>query len=506
MLKPALGQNSIPKSILIVGGGTAGWMAASILLHAWRDQGVKITLVESEDIGIIGVGEGSTPALRKFFGYLKVTEREWMPACNATYKAGIQFNGWSTIKGYENYFHPFYSTFDIEHSQDFFQNVNVRRQGFAAEAHPDNYFLAAELARQHKAPAPVERELTKHIEYGYHFDSSLLGKFLRDRAKKLGLAHVIDNVTGVKLNGEGEIASVATQAHAELTADFYIDCTGFAGLLINKALQEPVKSFKENLFNDSAVTITTDIDPQKTSSATISTAMPHGWVWKIPLTNRHGNGYVYSADFISPEQAEIELRNHLGAAATQQPTRHLKMRVGRVENHWKKNCLAVGLSQGFIEPLEATALAIVQSTLENFVDSFDQLVTPDTLAKFNDYINSLIDGIRDYIVTHYFLNTRTDTNYWIACREQTKLSDSLQRLISAWDSRENVIDVLFAQNCQRIYKPESWFCILAGMGRFPEIENLAPNKSTDSILKSCRDIAEQMFMDHRQYLKNLPNL
>lgn len=496
-------QNAIPKSILIVGGGTAGWMAASILLHAWRDQGVNITLVESEDIGIIGVGEGSTPALRKFFGYLKVAEREWMPACNATYKAGIQFSGWSRIKGYENYFHPFYSTFDIEHAKDFFQQVNARRQGFSAEANPDNYFLAAELARQHKAPAPIDRELTKHIEYGYHFDSSLLGKFLRDRAKKLGLTHIIDNVTSVKLNDDGAIASIATQAHAELTADFYIDCTGFSGLLINKALQEPVKSFKENLFNDSAVTIATDIDPQKTSSATVSAAMPHGWAWKIPLTNRHGNGYVYSADFISPEQAESELRNHLGAAAEQQPARHLKMRVGRIEQHWKKNCLAVGLSQGFIEPLEATALAIVQSTLENFVDSFDQVLTQDVVAKFNHYINALIDGIRDYIVTHYFLNTRTDTDYWIACREQTKLSDSLQQLISVWDSQENFMDVLFAQHRQRIYKPESWFCILAGMGRFPDIKKTAALKSIESTLKNNRQLAEQMFIDHRQYLHNV---
>lgn len=483
-------------------------MTASILLHAWQNQGVKITLIESEDIGIIGVGEGSTPALRKFFGYLKIAEKEWMPACNATYKTGIYFNRWSTQKGYENYFHPFYSTLDIDHTNAFIHAANLRRNANNITAHPNHYFLAYELASEHKAPVPTEPELANHIEYGYHFDSMLLGKFLRDRAKQLGLNHIIDNVSEISLTDSGEIASVTTQNHGVVSADFYIDCTGFAGLLMNKALAEPVKSFKENLFNDSAVTIATDINPITIPSATTSTALGYGWAWNIPLTNRFGNGYVYSADFISADQAETEFRKHLGNAATDKPARHLKMRVGRIDNHWKKNCLAVGLSQGFIEPLEATALAIVQSTLENFVDRFDQgEITPVIISSYNQYINALMDGIRDYIVTHYYLNTRTDTDYWKACREDCKLSDSLASLIATWDANEDFTEALLTQQRERIYKPVSWFCILAGMGRFPNANQFADSQTLaklDQALAACRatceEASDRFFIDHKMHL------
>lgn len=501
-------QTTAPKSIVIVGGGTAGWMAASILLHAWKDQGVQITLVESDDIGIIGVGEGSTPALRKFFGYLRIAEKDWMPACNATYKAGIYFDNWSSVAGYESYFHPFYTAWDQQGAFAFVESVNKKRQGLAANAHPNNYFLAWHLAQANKAPLPVDTALGKQVNYGYHFDSHLLGQFLRARAKSLGLIHIVDNVTSVALDEQGAIAAVNTQQHGPLTGDFFIDCTGFAALLIGKTLNEPFISFKDNLFNDAAVTIPTAIGAS-IPAATRSTALGYGWAWQIPLTNRYGNGYVYSSDFISAEQAEQELRKHLGAAAQGATARHLKMRVGRVEQHWKKNCLAVGLSQGFIEPLEATALAIVQSTLENFVDCFDQKVTDKTKDRFNAYINNLIDNIRDYIVTHYLLNTRTDTDYWQACRTKTRRSEKLTELFSAWDKRENVMELLFKQERSIAYKPESWFCIFAGMGRFTATKTgaeteaaLSPAPDTEAIKLQAylMELSQDLFIDHRARL------
>lgn len=496
-------QTAIPKTLVIVGGGTAGWMAASILLHAWKDKGVQITLVESEDIGIIGVGEGSTPALRKFFSYLRIAEKDWMPACNATYKAGIYFNNWGEKPGYESYFHPFYTAWDQEGAYAFVAAANKHRQGAIQASHPNPYFLAFHLAQANKAPLPLDPSLGNQVNYGYHFDSALLGKFLRDRAKKLGLIHLVDNVQEVLLTTEGEIGSIHTQNHGNISADYFIDCTGFTSLLISKTLQEPFLSFKENLFNDAAVTLPTAIGNDITP-ATHSTALGYGWAWKIPLTNRYGNGYVYSRDFISPEQAEQELRRHLGDSAKDSPARHLTMRVGRIHNHWKRNCLAVGLSQGFIEPLEATALAIVQSTLENFVDCFDKPVSEKTKENYNQYINELIDGIRDYIVTHYVLNTRTDTDYWRACREQAKPSASLQSLIACWDNQGDFMDLLFKQLRPKVYKPESWFCIFAGMGRFSNLpligKHIELTTAELQLQEKLKSISATYFIDHKDRL------
>lgn len=496
---------SLPKSVLIVGGGTAGWMAANIFLHAWGVLGTKVTLIESSDVGIIGVGEGSTPALRKFFSYLKIAEKDWMPACNATYKSGIQFNNWSTKVGFEHYFHPFYAASDVESSPAFFHNVNLRRAGWDAPAHPNAYFLSTQLARENKAPISINQDAFNQVEYGYHFDSALLGKYLATHAKKMGLVHIVDHIQGVTLSDVGEIASVQAKELGSITADFYVDCTGFAGLLMDKALKEPFIAYKESLFNNAAVTIATDINPNKIPVATISTALSSGWAWKIPLTNRYGNGYVYSNDFITAEEAEQELRRHLGATANNASARHLKMRVGRIENHWKKNCLAVGLSQGFIEPLEATALALVQSSLEKFVDVFDNpLVTPEHIQRYNANVNALFEGVKDYIVTHYVLNSRTDTDYWNACRNDTIISDSLASLLNAWQHGSEFEKEYLSQGRSKVYCAESWFCILAGMGCFPESVKSIVNSDTLApvhyYISKNQKLSEEFFLAHAHYL------
>lgn len=498
----------IPKSILIVGGGTAGWMAANIFLHAWGDKGIKVTLIESNDIGIIGVGEGSTHAMRRFFNYLEISEKEWMPECNATYKVGIQFNDWSTQSGFEHYFHPFYAAPDADSSIAFMRNVNLRRAGWDAPAHPNSYFLNTQLAQESKAPVSNDLSAFNRIEYGYHFDSGLLGKFLASRAKKMGLVHVIDDVQEVALDDMGEVSTVKAKLSGAISADFYIDCTGFAGLLVDKALKEPFISYKESLFNNAAVTIATDIDPFKIPSSTISTALSSGWAWKIPLNNRYGNGYVYSTDFIDSDQAELELRRHLGEAAENVPARHLKMRIGRVQNNWIKNCLALGLSQGFIEPLEATALALVQHSLEKFVDVFDSLpVTPSHIQNYNDQISSLFEAVRDYIVTHYVLNSRNDSAYWQACRNDAYVSDGLAALLTAWKHGSEFEKILFSQGRDKFWCPESWFCILAGMGYFPDNKISVENKKMLSPVKHFSEINQklsaQYFLNHSKYLRKL---
>ncbi len=230
-----------------------------------------------------------------------------------------------------------------------------------------------------------------------------------------------------------------TDAGETITGDFFIDCSGFAGLLIQQALKTPFVKYAENLFNDAAVAMPTPVGDE-IPPLTISKALKNGWAWKIPLTERYGNGYVYSSAFCSADEAERELREELGALDSPTEARHLKMKVGRVTKHWNRNCLAVGLSQGFIEPLEATALMFIQRTISNFVDFLEAGdIGEKAQSDFNDWANELFEGTRDYIVTHYKTNTRGDTDYWRANAANRNLSAPLQELLRMWMSGKSII-------------------------------------------------------------------
>lgn len=462
------------KKILILGGGTAGWMTANILAKRWAQYGVEVALLESSDIGIIGVGEGSTPQLKSFFDYLEIDEREWMPACNATYKNGIGFRNWSTKPGFDQYFHPFPAQPDDYSTPVFIYNSFYRRKGVDLYAHPNRFFLATYLAEHKQGPKPAHH-FPFRVGYGYHFDASLVGRFLREKARSLGVAHIDKRVIDVRLTAEGDIKELVTDDQQALAADLFVDCSGFAGLLIQQALKVPFVSFAGNLFNDSAVVLPT---PQQDefSPQTVSTAMKCGWRWSIPLTNRVGNGYVYSSAFCSADQAESELRTALGMLQSDVPARRLKMKVGRVEQHWARNCLAVGLSQGFIEPLEATALHLVQETIVGFAEAYEKGgFTDQQRAAFNQSINRRFEGVRDYIVCHYRVNSRTDTEYWRDNAGNNQLSDSLRAILQAWGNGEDLTKEVERQNIGQYYSPASWHCILAGYGVFPAQEQLKPD-------------------------------
>src|SRR6185295_9950780 len=239
------------KRIVVVGGGTAGWMCAMTLAQALLPKGVEIEVLESPAVGIIGVGEGSTPWLRGFFDSLGIEEAEWMPACHATYKCGITFEGWSTKPGFEKYFHPFASMLDNLTMRQFVHNVEARINGANVHAHPDRFFIATRLAANRRAPKSSEA-FPFDIWHGYHFDAVLLGQFLQRKAVERGVRYQSCHVTHATLDAEGAIASVATNEGETHAADIFVDCSGFAGLLIDKALHTPWVSFGENLFNDAA--------------------------------------------------------------------------------------------------------------------------------------------------------------------------------------------------------------------------------------------------------------
>jgi hypothetical protein len=239
-------------------------------------------------------------------------------------------------------------------------------------------------------------------------------------------------------------------------------------------LKTPFVSFSGNLFNDAAVAIPSPIDGS-IPSETVSTALKHGWAWKIPLTSRYGNGYVYSTQFCSPDAAETELRQHLGLLDSNVPARHLKMKIGRVTQHWNRNCLAVGLSQGFIEPLEATALLFIQQTAATFVEFLERGDLGDEAHElFNRQVNDHFEGTRDYIVTHYKTNTRQDTEYWRANAANLNLSDNLKKLYSTWMAGKSIAAGVRQQVIGKGYPVFSWYSIMAGMGIFPDAQQLRP--------------------------------
>lgn len=454
------------KKVAIVGGGTAGWMTAMLFAKSLVPRGVEVTVLESPAVGIIGVGEGSTPWLRGFFDSLGIEEAEWMPECNATYKCGITFEGWSTKPGYTSYFHPFASMLDNLTMTQFVHNAEARLKGLDVCALPDRYFIAARLAQKRMAPRP-RRSFPFDVWYGYHFDAVLLGQYLHRKAEERGVRYKPCHIESVQLAESGDIASVRTKEGETFAADFFVDCSGFAGLLLQKALGTPFVSFSENLFNDAAVAIPTPIEGE-IPSQTVSIAMKHGWKWVIPLTSRYGNGYVYSSAFCSADEAERELRESLGMLDDPTPARHLKMRIGRVTKHWNRNCLAVGLAQGFIEPLEATALLFIQRTAAAFLEFLEAgEVDEPARERFNRRINEHFEGTRDYIVTHYKTNSRKDTEYWRACSANGKLSDALKELYSLWLSGAGVVAPVAKQALGKGYPVLSWYSILAGMGCFP---------------------------------------
>lgn len=460
------------KNIIIVGGGTAGWMAANLFINKWGGKGFNITLVESPDVGIIGVGEGSTPTLKRFFELIDVKESEWMPLCNATYKTNISFKDWSPKSGIEKYSHPFPTQVDNFTSRAFMVNCRTRRLGLDTHTQPESFLLNGQLALQGKGPKTPENFPFK-IEYGYHFDSHLLGQFLSDLAISKGVQHKKAHINEVLSGLNGDINQLITSTGEAIDGDLFLDCTGFAGILMKKKLGVKFKSFKDNLFNDSAFVMPSDMT-EKIPSETVSTALSAGWAWKIPLTNRFGNGYVYSSDFISDDAAEIEFRKHLGLLESEQECRKLKMSVGQLSEHWSHNCLALGLSQGFIEPLEATALHLVQISIELFISTFEAgNFTAKHRDDYNKQMSERFERVRDYVVAHYKLNTREDSEYWIGNRNNKYISNELLQLLDVWFKREDLSVEIEKQNLSTHFDAVSWHCLLAGYGAFPP---LAPNQ------------------------------
>ncbi len=497
----------MPLRIVILGGGTAGWMAANLFVRQWHPERAHVTLVESPDIGIIGVGEGSTPTLKRFFEILGVEDQEWMPRCNATYKVGIRFDGWSPASGIDSYRHPFTSQPDVFVQRAFVTNCRTRRLGLDVRTQPDDFFLNGVLAKNEQSPLAAE-SFPFEIDYGYHFDAGLLGQYLAELAVSRGAEHRQARIVEVNQCESGDISGLVTESGEVIEGDLFIDCTGFASVLMQKTLGVPFQSYKDNLFNDAAVALPTPAADDGMPSETVSHALSNGWCWQIPLTNRFGNGYVYSSDFVSADDAETELRAFVGDLDGKNEARHLKMRVGQIERHWEKNCLALGLSQGFIEPLEATALLLVQVTVELFMDAYAKADFTDRhRAEFNGKVHERFERVRDYIVAHYKLNTREDSDYWKANRENLNLSESLRHILDVWYRRGDLSEEIQRQKLESHFGTLSWHCLLSGYGAYPAAADEQPGTGDLYAEQGVADFLSRCalnFGDHRRDLERFP--
>ncbi len=494
--------------IVIVGGGTAGWMAANLFQHSLADAGVTVTLIESPDIGTVGVGEGSTPTLRRFFDTLNIAESQWMPQCHATYKVNIRFKGWSPDSGIDQYSHPFISQPDAHSERAFHVNCLTRRLGLDVTTTPEKFLLNGYLAHYNLAPR-TPPNFPFRMEYGYHFDAARLGEFLKQHAISQGVQHLSAKVQDVQQHPDTSIAGVSLDNGQTVNGELFVDCSGFRSLLLQQTLKVPFESFSANLFNDAAVVIPTAADPP-VNVETRATALPHGWAWRIPLTHRTGNGYVYSSAYCDKDTAERTLRQHLGIGDADTPARHLTMEVGQTRQQWSKNCLGLGLSQSFIEPLEATALHLVQLGIESFIQHYTKGKLSNQFQQaYNDIMHERVSRVRDYIVAHYKLNTRNDTRYWQDNRDNMHLSESLLQLLDVWFRKGDLVSEIERQQLQTHFSTTSWHCLLAGYGAFPPLHphqpaddqqgDLFKEKKIGALFDGCR----LNFSSHESVLASL---
>jgi tryptophan 6-halogenase len=441
------------KKIVVVGGGSAGWMTAAYLKKALR--GIDVTLIESANIKTVGVGEATFSTIKLFFDFLGLDESDWMPSCNATYKLAIKFKNWNKSGGH--FYHPFqrYDVVDGFNMGEWWLKLKQHEEPFdyacftipalCDHQRSPRYFdgrvfddrVQDFFTGSHRERKNVLADHKVQYPYAYHFDASLLAEYLKDYATRLGARQVIDEVEEVRLGEDGAIDHLVTRRHGQIRGDLYVDCTGFRSLLINQALEEPFVSFSESLLCDSAVAmqVPRDIETHGINPYTTSTALSAGWVWDIPLYGRVGTGYVYSSAFQSKEDAEAEFRRHLGPAADGVKASHIKMRIGRCRNSWVKNCVAIGLSSGFVEPLESTGIFFIQHGIEELIahlpgDTIDE----EAVKSYNRTVAACIDGVRDFLVLHYCTTDRDDTEFWRATK-RVRIPESLEERLALWKKR-----------------------------------------------------------------------
>jgi tryptophan 7-halogenase len=471
-------MSELIKSVVILGGGTAGWMAASYLTKALENK-VKITLIESAAIPKIGVGEATIPNLQKvFFDFLGIPEREWMRFVNGAFKAAVKFINWRKTPepGVEDsFYHLFGSIPSCDGVPLSHYWVMKRMQGFQE---PLAYTCYPQAGALDAKRAPCLLDGTKQMYYAWHFDAHLVADYLKRWSVERGVTHVVDDLASLALDERGYIASLSTKEGRTIGGDLFVDCSGFRGLLLNKALKEPFLDMSDHLLCDSAVASAVPNDDAQlgVEPYTSAIAMDAGWTWKIPLLGRHGSGYVFSSKFTSREQATADFRALWGLSESH-PLNQISFRVGRNARSWVKNCVGVGLSSLFLEPLESTGIYFIYATLYQLVKHFpDMSFDQRPIDQFNKEIAYMFDDCRDFVQSHYFTTSRDDTPFWRANRHELRISDAIREKFERYKAGLPVTVATFEDTYYENFDYEfknfwlnsNYYCIFSGMGIMPD--------------------------------------
>ena len=469
------------RRVAIIGGGTAGWMSAAGLVGILGDS-VEVTLIESAAIGTIGVGEATLPHIRFFNQRLGIDENELMAATGATYKLGIEFRDWGRIG--DSYIHPF-GDFGFPINRVGFHHYLARARAQGSDPHLDAFSLPVMAARKNRfqPPHPDPDNVLSTFGYAYQFDAGLYAKFLRGWCEARGASRIEGRVVDVRQDAEsGHVTSVRLEDGRTMEADFFIDCSGFRGLLIEQALGTGYKDWTNYLPCDAAVTAACDpVGPLR--PYTTATARRSGWTWRIPLQHRVGNGYVYSSRFEDDDAARDVLLGALESPAKTEP-RTLRFTTGQRKKSWVGNVVAVGLSGGFLEPLESTGIYLIQEAITTLIEMFPQngwdAAEP---AEYNRIMDEQFERVRDFLLLHYVATERDDSPFWRHMRG-LDLPGSLAEKMALFTRSGRVTSYEVGA-----FKDASWLAVYLGQGVWPAGYDPVADHLSDAELRAEIDRA-----------------
>ena len=477
--RPEIGRRNVTvekavSRIVVVGGGTAGWLAAC-LIAARADRSaaapIAVTLIESPDVPTIGVGEGTWPTMRRTLERIGITEADFLLACDGSFKQGSRFDRWRTGEEGDLYYHPFVPPVDGE-PRDLLAACRPADRRFAETVSPQPRACSLDLAPRQRAMP----DYAGALNYAYHLDAGKFAALLaRHGTERLGIRHLRDHVVAVERAGNGDIAAVRTRVAGLVEGDLFLDCSGHAALLIGSEYGVPFIDRGHQLFNDRALAVQVPVEEgSPIASQTTATAHAAGWIWDIGLPTRRGVGCVYASRYASDDEASATLQAYLRRTTpavdpSQLSIRRLTFRSGHRERFWERNCLAIGLSAGFVEPLEASAIVLIELSLDALLDNFPATRGMMDLhaRRFNELFRYRWDRIVEFLKLHYVLSRREEP-YWRAHRDSASMPERLADLLRIWEHQPPSRADLPAVD--EIFPAASYQYVLYGMGFAPPPE------------------------------------